>query len=71
MGQKFTLDEKEYDIEDLSASANANMVALQFTTNRINELDNMLKLLECAKNGYITSLKKEIVSEKAGFLLEN
>jgi len=68
MGQKIKLDDKEYDVENLSDQAKAKFASLQFANNRINELTNMQALLQRAKNSYIESLKQEILSNKAGFL---
>ena len=68
MGQKIKLDDKEYDVENLSDQAKATLASLQFATTRMQELTNMQALLQRAKNSYVESLKKEILSNKAGFL---
>ena len=69
-GQKIKLDNKEYDVEDFSAQAKASLLGLQFAVARIEELTNMQALLQRAKNSYIDSLKKEMISEKSGYLFE-
>lgn len=68
MGQKIKLDEKEYDVEHLSDRAKTTLASLRFATERMNELVNMQALLRCAKNSYVDSLRKEMLSDKAGFL---
>ena len=68
MGQKVKLDDKEYDVESLSDQARATLVSLNFTTARIQELSNMQALLQRAKNSYVDSLKREMLSNKSGFL---
>ena len=68
MGQKIKLDDKEYDIEQLSQAGQTQLTALKFVTERIKELNNHQALLQRAKNSYVDSLKKEMLSDKAGFL---
>jgi hypothetical protein len=71
MGQKIKFDDKEYDGEKLSDQGKATLLSLKFATVRIEELNNMQALLQRAKNSYVESLKQEMLSSKAGFLLEN
>ena len=71
MTQKIKLEEKEYEIETLSDKAKATVNALQFTDSRILEMQNILALMQRAKKSYIESIKKEMIAEKAGFLLED
>ena len=68
MGQKIKLEDKEYDVENLSDQAKAALTLLHFTNTRIQELNNMQKLLLSAKNSYVESLKQEMLSSKAGLL---
>ena len=70
MGQKIKLDDKEYDVKNLSDQAKETVNSLQFATTRMQELNNMLALLQRAKNSYLESLKQEMLTSKAGFLLE-
>ena len=69
MGRKIKLDDKEYDVENLSDQAKSSLASLQFTIARIEELTKMQDLLTRAKCSYIDSLKKEVLSKKAGLLL--
>ena len=71
MGQKIKLDDKEYDIENLSEQAKATLASLQFATSRMQELNNMQALLQRAKNSYIEIIKQEMVTKKAGLFLED
>ena len=68
MGQKIKLDDREYSVENLSDQGKATLASLQFTTTRMQELTNMQALLQRAKNSYVDSLKKEMLSRKSGFL---
>lgn len=69
MGQKFKLDDKEYDVENLSDQAKATLASLQFATTRMQELNNMQALLRRAKISYLETIKQEMVASKAGLLL--
>ena len=73
MAHKITLDDQEYNIEEerLSVEAKAKIALIKFATTREQELTNMNALLQRAKNSYIESLKKEILSQKSGFLFED
>jgi hypothetical protein len=68
MVQKIKLEDKEYDVTHLSEAGKSQISALKFVTERINELNNHQALLHRAKNSYVDSLKKEMLSDKAGFL---
>ena len=54
-----------------SDEARKHLIALQFTTSKQQELKNMQALLTRARNSYMETIKKEILSEKAGFLLND
>lgn len=69
MGGIVKLDDTEYEVDDLSEAARAALASLQFADKRMLELNNMKSLLQRAKNSYIDSLKKEMLSNKAGLLL--
>ena len=69
MGQKLKLGNNEYEAESLSDQAKATLASLRFADARMQELGNMKSLLQCAKNSYMDSLKKEVLSNKAGLLI--
>ena len=71
MGRKIELDDKEYDVDNLNDKAQAALTSLEFATMQIQEMSNMQKILQRAKNSYIEGLKKEMLSNKAGFLFDN
>ena len=70
MSQKFKIDDKEYETESLNDRAKAALASLQFVTDRLQELNNMQAVMQRAKNSYVESLKQEMISTKAGFLVE-
>ena len=69
MGQKFKLDDQEYDIDNLSSQSLVIFSQMQFASKRIQELTNMQALLRRAKGSYIESLKREMISQKRGYFL--
>jgi hypothetical protein len=71
MGQKIKIDDTEYDVDKISDEARKHLIALQFTTSKLQEFKNMQALLTRAKNSYMETIKKEILSEKAGFLFND
>lgn len=71
MGQKIKLDDREYDVENLSDQAKAALASLKFVSARIKELTNMQALMLSAKNSYVDSLKKEMLSNKSGFIFND
>ena len=71
MGQKSRLDDIELDAEALSSQGKATLLSLQFASNRLDELGNMTALLQRAKNSYVDSLKKEMLSQKAGIIIDD
>jgi len=71
MAQKIKLDDAEYEVENMSDQAKAYIATLKFTDTRLQELTNMRALLQRAKNSYVDSLKKEMLSSKAGFLFDD
>ena len=70
MGKKIKIDEKTYDLDGFSDHARAQLASLQFTMNKLSELNNMQALLTRAKNSYMESVKKEILADKAGIVFD-
>ena len=58
-------------IANISDNAKATLASLQFADQHINELKNMSAILQRAKNSYMDSIKKEILAQKAGVLLNS
>ena len=69
MTQKTRIFNKEYDIEELSVAVKEQLSSLAFANERIHEMTNHVALLQRAKNSYVYVLKQEMISKKAGFLL--
>ena len=71
MVQKIKINDKEYDVENLSDKGKATLASMQVATLRMQELENMKALLQRSKNSYLESLKQEILSSKSGVLFES
>ena len=67
MGQKIKLDDREYEVKDLSDQAKITLASLHFATTKMQELINMQALLQRAKKSYAKSLKQEVLFSKGGF----
>lgn len=67
---KIKLDDKEYDVASLSQTALGITEHLKMLDLRILEAKNMHSILTKAKRAYITDLKSEMISVKAGLDLE-
>ena len=71
MTEKIKLEDKEYAIDDLTDIAKATLTSLQFVNNRLQELNNLQAVLQRAKYSYTDSLRKEILSDKAGLIFQD
>ena len=71
VGEKIELGGKEYDTDQLSEVGLRNLSLFRFVVARENEIANNLALLQRAKNSYVRSIKKEMISSKAGFLFDD
>ena len=59
---KINLDDVEYDTEDMSDNAKAQLASLQFNEAHINRLKNELAIADTAKIAYVNALKRELES---------
>ena len=55
---KISIDEKEYDTEGMSEEALSQVQAIQYTTNKLVELQLQGAALQTAKNTYTKALKE-------------
>ena len=53
---KITIDEKDYDVDDLSDEANAQVVSLNFVDAELNRLQLKVAAMQTARNAYATAL---------------
>ena len=57
---KIKLDDVEYDTDDMSDNAKAQLASLQFNEAHINRLKNELAIADTAKIAYVNALKREL-----------
>ena len=54
---KITIDEKDYDVDDLSDEAKAQVLSLNFVDAELNRLQLKIAAMQTARNAYATALK--------------
>ena len=55
-----TIDNKEYNLDELSDTAKENLGSLQVVQNEINRLKSLLSIMQTAQSAYSTVLKQEL-----------
>lgn len=58
-----TIDEKEYDSEELSEEAKSQIASLQFVQGELQRITAQAAALETARMAYSRALKKELGEE--------
>ena len=61
---KITIDEIDYNTEDLNEQSHAQLASLQFVEKQMQALRNEIAVYQTAQNAYMESLKGHI--DKAG-----
>ena len=59
---KIKIDDVEYDTDDMSDNAKAQVASLQFNEAHMNRLRNELAIADTAKIAYVNALKRELES---------
>lgn len=57
---KITIDEIEYNSEDLSDNGKAQLASLQFLEAQMNKLKSEIAVYQTARNSYVATLKAEL-----------
>jgi hypothetical protein len=60
--QKITIDDVDYDLNNLSENARAQIKNIQFVDAQIQQLNNEWAVSDTARMGYANALKKELSS---------
>jgi len=60
----WTIDDKQYNIADLSESAKSHIVNLQVVDQEIANLKQQLAIMQTARNAYGLALNTEIAEKK-------
>jgi hypothetical protein len=61
--QKIKIDNKEYELENLSEAARTQLFHIQATEVEINRMNTLIAVMQTARTQYATALKAEL--EKA------
>ena len=59
-----TIDDKQYDLDDLTDQAKAQLTNLQFVDMQIQQLNNEWAVADTARIGYTNALKAELKNIK-------
>ena len=60
IAQKITVDDVEYNLDDLSDEAKAQISNIQFVDAQLQQLNNELAVSDTARIGYSSALKAEL-----------
>ena len=71
MVKKIQLDDKQYDVSSISDEGKQTIRSLNFVDKKLKELIALKIIINRAKQSYISDLKKEIVSKKAGLMFDD
>ena len=63
---KVNIDGKEYEFDDLSDKAKANLISLQFVQGELKRLDAQVAVYKTAEVGYVKELKSELDNNENG-----
>ena len=61
---KITVDNNEYDVENISDKAKLNLEALKFCESKLMKIKKEIAVIETAKIAYIATLKEELKEGK-------
>jgi hypothetical protein len=57
---KITIDDIEYNSEDLSENGKAQLASLQFLEVQMTKLQSEIAVYQTARNSYVAALKSEL-----------
>lgn len=57
---KITVDDIEYNTEDLSENGKAQLASLQFLEAQMNKIKSEIAVYQTARNSYVAALKAEL-----------
>ncbi len=60
ISQKITVDDVEYNLDDLSDEAKTQILNIQFVDAQLQQLNNELAVSDTARIGYTNALKAEL-----------
>ena len=67
MPSKIEIEGKQYDISDMPEASKKLIQSLQSIDLQLQEKNNLIAIFNKAKKAYISEMKSEMLSKKAGF----
>ena len=64
--RKIIIDEVEYNLDNLSEKAQAQIPSIQFVDAQLQQLNNEWAVSDTARMGYVNALKAELAKIEAG-----
>lgn len=64
--RKITIDDVEYNLDELSEQVKDQLTNIQFVDIQIQQLNNELSVADTARIGYTNALKSELAKIKGG-----
>lgn len=61
-----TINDQEYDMDELSEDAKAQLVSLQATDRKINDLKMELAIMQTARNAYARAITDSLPQREDG-----
>ena len=58
--EKITIDDQEYNVDELSSAAREQIENLKFVDARLQQLNNELAVSDTARIGYTNALKSDL-----------
>ena len=62
---KITVDDIEYNSEDLSDNGKAQLASLQFLDVQLNKIQGEIAVYQTARNSYVAALKAELEKQES------
>lgn len=62
---KVTIDNRDYELDDLSTEAKAQIDSIVLCDRRLAELQSEAAMIQTAKNAYMAALKELLPKDKA------
>lgn len=60
---KITIDDIEYNTEDLSENGKAQLASLQFLQVQMKKIESEIAVYQTARNSYVAALKAELEAQ--------
>ena len=66
VAQKITIDDVEYNLDDISDKAKEHLLSIQFVDEKLQQLNSEWAVSDTARIGYTKALKAELLKIEIG-----